>query len=240
MEDQIAPPDRRTLTPAIVASAVFVAACAVFAIAFVGARGGLELPVASRGPVAVATDVPVATPTEAGASPLPPTAAPTAAPSPPPSVGPTPVSTPAPTAIPTPAPTFAHPTLEPGDPLLALPSCADRPGCFEYVVVRFDTLSGIISRYLLDYDVLAALNPGRLSDPSLIVVGQVLYLGRDPLARLEPCPAGEPCVLYAVQAGDSLAEIANRYLLTRDAILAANPGLSRPIQPGQVIRLPRG
>jgi hypothetical protein len=100
-------------------------------------------------------------------------------------------------------------------------------------------LSGIISRYLLDIDVLEALNPGGLADPGLIVVGQELYLGRDPLARLDPCPDGEACALYVVQADDSIAEIAARYLLTRDAILEANPGLPRPIVEGQVIKLPR-
>ena len=234
--------DRRTVTPAIVASAVFVAACAVFAIAFVGARGGLDMPVAAtRGPIAAASEAP----TEAPAPPStePPTAAPTSppsiAPSTAPSLAPTVAPTVAPSAEPSAAPTFAVPTLEPGDPLLALPECDDHPGCFEYTVVRFDTLSGIISRYRLDIDVLEALNPGQLSNPSLLRVGQVLFVGRDPLARLDPCPNGEACVLYAVVAGDSIPEIADRYLLTRDAILAANPGMPRPIQPGQVIKLPR-
>jgi hypothetical protein len=240
LSDLTAPRDRRTVTPAIVVSAVFVAACAVFAIAFVGARGGLQMPIAATdAPVAVASEEPIE-PTEAPlvteppATPAPPTLPPTAAPTvapPPPTV--------APTVAPTPVPTFAIPTLEPGDPLLALEECDDRPGCFEYIVVRGDTLSGIISRYLLDIDVLEALNPGRLSDPSLVVVGQLLYLGRDPLARLEPCPNGEACALYVVQAGDSIAEIADRYLLTREQVLDANPGLPRPIQPGQVIKLPR-
>jgi LysM repeat protein len=158
---------------------------------------------------------------------------------------PTPTSTVAPSAVPPPtaepsvAPTFAPPTLEPGDPLLALPACAGHPACRVYTVNRGDTLSGIISRYLLDIDVLEALNPGRLTDPGLIVTGQELYLGRDPLARLDPCPNGEACALYVVEAGDSIAEIAARYLLTRDAILEANPGLPRPILEGQVLKLPR-
>ena len=241
MEDPEGPRDRRTLTPAIVASAVFVAACAVFAIAFVGARGGLEMPVAaSLPPVAHASNEP-AQPTEPAptggvATPIPsisPSAAPTPVSSPPPSI------VPSPTTAPSAAPTFAIPTLEPGDPLLALPECQGHPGCFEYTIVRFDTLSGIISRFRLDIDVLEALNPGQLSNPSVIRTGQVLYVGRDPLARLDPCPNGEACALYVVQAGDSIAEIADRYLLTRESILAANPDLPRPIQPGQVIKLPR-
>ena len=236
MEERSAPRGRRTVSPAIVASAVFVAACAVFAIAFVGARGGLDLPLASTDPpVAVATDGPTEPPPPSATLPpvtiAPPTLAPTAAPTAPPTA--------APTVEPTPVPTFAIPTLEPGDSLLALDECEGHPGCFEYTIVRGDTLSGIITRYLLDIDVLEALNPGRLSDPGLIVVGQLLYLGRDPLARLDPCPNGEACALYVVQPGDSIAEIAARYLMTRDAILTANPGLPRPIQPDQAIKLPR-
>ncbi len=245
MSEATAPRDRRTITPAIVTSAIFVAACAVFAIAFIGARGGLQMPVAAtEPPVAVASEAPLEPTAPPLATPPPATLAPpTAAPSPPPTIAPTVVPTTAPTSAPTlaptPAPTFAIPTLEPGDPLLRLDECDDHPGCFEYIVVRGDTLSGIISRYLLDIDVLEALNPGRLSDPSLVVVGQLLYLGRDPLARLDPCPNGEACALYVVQPGDSLAEIAARYLLTREQILHANPGLPRPIQPDQVIELPR-
>ena len=240
MEEPSAPRGSRTVSPAIVASAVFVAACAVFAIACVGARGGLQMPVAATtAPVAVAT----AEPSEPPATMTPPPttlAPPTLVPTLTPTAAPTVVPTAAPTVVPTAAPTFAIPTLEPGDPLLALPECDGHPGCFEYVVVRGDTLSGIISRYLLDIDILEALNPGRLSDPSLVVVGQLLYVGRDPLARLDPCPDGEACALYVVQPGDSIAEIAERYLLTREAIVDANPGLQRPIVAGQVLKLPRG
>ena len=242
MEDPTALRDRRTFTPAIVASSIFTAACAVFAIAFVSARGGLQLPVAaSQPPVAAATAAPAP-----DASPVPTTspppsllASPTPAPTaPPPTLAPEPSPT-TPEATPPPPTPFVPPTLEPGDPLLALRECEDHPGCFEYTVVRGDTLSGIISDYLLDIDILEALNPGRLSDPSLIVTGQLLYLGRDPLARLEPCPDGEPCALYVVRAGDTINQVAARYLLTREAILEANPGMPRPIEQGQVIRLPR-
>jgi nucleoid-associated protein YgaU len=230
------------VTPAIVISGVFLAACAVFAIAFVGARGGLQMPVAaSHRPVAVGSELPTAgSPSLAVASP---------ASSPAASIGPTlapptlPPATPAPTIVPPPtaAPTApaAGPTLAPGDPLLTLPPCGTHLACREYRVVRGDTLSGIISRYRLDIDVLQALNPGHLLDPSLIVTNQLIYLGRDPLARLDPCPGGEACAIYVVQSGDTVSGIAARYLLTTDAILAANPGLPRPIQPGQEIRLPR-
>jgi nucleoid-associated protein YgaU len=237
VDDPGAARDRRTVTPAIVVSGVFVAACAVFAIAFVSARGGLQMPIAATlPPVAFASPAPSDTlsPTELPSPDGAASIAPPAATVPPePTIAPTNPPTPRPTK-----PPFALPTLAPGDPLLALPRCADHPACVEYTVAHNDTLSSIISRYRLDIDVLEALNPGRLSNPSLIVTGELLYLGRSPLARLEPCSGGEACVLYVVQSGDTISQIAARYLLTSDAILAANPGLPRPIVPGQEIKLP--
>ena len=224
--------ERRTLTPAVLASALFVAASAVFAVTFVAGRGGLDMPVASRGPVAVASPEPsLPEPT-----PPPPTPVVTAVPAtlaPPTSAPPTA----APTVAPTPAPTAPAPTLDPDDPLLALAECPDHPGCFLYVVQRFDTMSGIVSRYLLSLTVVLALNP-QVSDPSVIVTGQTLYLGRTPFVRLDPCPDQPACSLYVVVSGDSLAGIAARFGLTVEQIRDQNPGMPRPLSVGQVIELP--
>lgn len=237
MSEGSAPTGPRTITSAVLAAALFTAACAVFAITFVAARGGLTMPVAaSLAPVAQASEnpsgEPSAEPSTPAASLVPPpssdpTLPPTAEPTPPPVL-------PSPTPEPSPG---VRPTLEPGDPLLALRECPAHPGCFEYVVQRFESLSQIISRYRLDYDVLVALNPS-LVNPNLIVTGQTLLLARDPFVLLDPCPAGEACVLYVVRAGDSVAEIAGRYGLDRDVIVAANPEMPRPIVAGQVIKLP--
>src|SRR6478672_8735397 len=105
MQDQPERREHRVMTPAVVASALFVAACATFAISFVAARGGLHLvPGATPPPVAVATPEPPPSPEQ--------TLAPTAPP-----------VTPAPTLEPTLAPTeppFALATMKPGDPLLTL------------------------------------------------------------------------------------------------------------------------
>jgi hypothetical protein len=224
--------ERRTLTPAVLASALFVAASAVFAVTFVAGRGGLDMPVASRGPVAVASPgpslaEPTAPPPSAVVTPLPATL-------PPPTVAP---PTAGPTVAPTPAPTVPTPTLDPDDPLLALPECPDRPGCFLYVIQRFDTMSGIVSRYLLSLTVVLALNP-EVSDPSVIVTGQTLYLGRSPFVRLEPCPDEPACSVYVVVSGDSLAGIAARFGLTVEQVRDQNPGMARPLSVGQVIELP--
>lgn len=218
--------ERRTLTPAVIAAGLFVAACATFAVTFVAARGGLQLPIAATPPpVAVASAEPtvLATP---GPLPTPePTVTPTEAP---------------PTVIPTVTPTlppFALPTMKPGDPLLALDQCPDHPACFIYVVQRSDTFNRILNRYDLKEAVILALNP-KLDDPSLIVVGQKLYLGRSRFARLDPCPNGERCFLYTVVKGDAVNDIAARYGITSQAILDANPTMPHPIVPGVVLKLP--
>jgi LysM domain len=238
VEDRPEHRERRILTPAVLASALFAAACATFAVSFVAARGGLQLPSnASAPPVAIASLEPTELPTpEPLSSPAPSLAAtpePTPAPTPEPTVEPT-------TAPPTEAPTeppFALPTPKPNDPLRALPQCPNHPACFIDVVQRGDTMNRILNRYNLDLDVVMALNP-KLDDPSLIVVGQKLFLGRDRFARLDPCPNGERCFLYTVVKGDAVKDIAARYGITEEAIFAANPTMPHPIVPGLVLKLP--
>ncbi len=233
MDGHPEPPERRTLTPAVIAATLFVAACATFAVSFVAARGGLTLPIAaSRPPVAIASPEASETP-EPTETPLPissaePTVAPTE----------TPIPTVPPTEPPpTQPPAFALPAIKANDPLRSLPQCPDHPVCFEYVVQHNDTMNRILGRYNLDLDVVLALNP-QIKDPSVIVVNHTLYLGRDRFARLDLCPNGERCLLYKVVSGDSLKIIAARYAITTDSIRTANPGMPSPITPGLVLKLP--
>lgn len=230
MEGPVELPVRRALTPAVLASVVFVVACAAVAIAFVAARGGLQMPIAASGSQSPAAS---ADRSEAPASPMPSTPvvatmAPTSAPSGPPA---TPTAAP-PSSAPTAAPT-------PFDPLFALPPCPDQPGCYEYLVKRGDSLSGVASRYAIPVSTVLALNPA-ITDPSTIVVGQILYLGRDPFLRLPPCETVPKCSLYTVRAGDTLSTIAGRFHITVESILAANPliGDANSIYSGQVLQLP--
>jgi len=218
------PTGRSTLTPAVLASALFVAACAVFAVTFVAARGGLSMPIAPTGSaVAVASPQPSVT------------SAPTAVPT----------TSPPATALPTGQPSLAPtegPTATPAgtpDPLTALPGCPGQPGCYEYLIQRNDTLSHVADRYGIPMSIVLALNP-QITDASTIVVGQILYLGRDLFVRLPPCGAEPDCSLYTVQPGDRLSTIAGRFGLTLDTVLAANPEITdaNSIVSGQVIRLP--
>jgi nucleoid-associated protein YgaU len=220
---------RRTLTPAVLAAAIFTTVCALASISFVAANGGLTLPLAgtpSPGAVAAASPTAAAEPL---VSPSPilsaGTPVPTLAPleSPVPSISPTPGATPAGTP----------------DPLAVLPPCPDHPGCYEYTIRRGDSLSTIGDRWLIPVSTIEALNP-QITDPSTIVVGQILYLGRTPFVRLEACPNVSGCYLYVIRPGDRLSTIAGRFGTTTTAILDANPAITDPnaIYSGQTIRLP--
>jgi nucleoid-associated protein YgaU len=224
-----AAPVRRTLTPAVVLAAGFAALCAFVSISFVAGRGGLLLPLASPGESSVAL---VSLAPDSSTSPVPSSAAATTPSpeaslvqtfSPPPSVEST--------AAPTPAGT--------PDPLAALPACPDHPGCYLYTIRRGDTLSTVSDRWLIGVWLLEALNP-QVTDPSTIVVGQTLYLGRSPFVRLDRCPDVQNCYLYVVRPGDRLSTIAGRFAITTAAILALNPRITDPnaIYSGQTIRLP--
>jgi hypothetical protein len=224
-----AAPAGRTLTPAVVLAAGFAILCALASVGFVAGRGGLLLPVASLGASSVALASLAPTPSPSGA----PSSLATSTPSAEPSAIPS--ASPAPSAGPTPQPT---PVGTP-DPLTALPACPDHPGCYLYTIRRGDTLSTISDRWLIGVWLLEALNP-QVTDPSTIVVGQTLYLGRSPFVRLDRCPDVPNCYLYVVRPGDRLSTIAGRFAITTSAILALNPRITDPnaIYSGQTIRLP--
>lgn len=220
---------RRAVTPAVLLATAFTTLCAIVSIGFVAARGGLELPVV--GPVASAvaraSQPPTATPTATSTAPSvgPATAEPS------PSNGPSEAPSPGPTSEPTPAGT--------PDPLTALPACPDHPGCYEYTIRRGDALSTIADHWLISIQTLQALNP-QITDPSTIVVGHVLFLGRSPFVTLDACPDAPACYFYVVRPGDRLSTIAGRYGITTEAILQLNPRITDPnaIYSGQTIRLP--
>ena len=228
MDAPSTPSGRRTLTPAVLLAVIFTTACALATVAFVAARGGLDLPLAmpAASDVARASVAPSAAESPAGTSvPSPSDTVPTPSGSP--------VTTPAPTITPAPTP---GPTP---DPLTALPACPDRPGCYEYTIRRGDTLSTISDRWEIPLRTLEALNP-QLASPGTIVVGQTLFLGRTPLVSLPACPDAPACYLYVVRPGDRLSTIAGRYQVAIQMILAFNPKITDPnaIFSGQTIRLP--
>ncbi|MGE5404456.1 MAG: LysM peptidoglycan-binding domain-containing protein, partial [Candidatus Saccharibacteria bacterium] len=108
------------------------------------------------------------------------------------------------------------------------PVCNGQP----YVVKAGDTMYLIAQRYGVPLNVLIFANP-QITNPDLIVPGQIICI-----------PASFPatCVgqLYTVKQGDTLFLIAQRYGVSLDALIAANPQIVNPdiIQPGQIICIP--
>ncbi len=229
METPSTPSGRRTLTPAVLLAVVFTTACALASVAFVAARGGLDLPLAMPAPSGVARASIAPTGATTGSAP-PPTLAPSSAPTR------TPTSSPAPSVPPTTGPT---PEVTP-DPLTALAPCpGGLYGCYLYTVQRGETLSTIADRWLIPIATVVTLNP-QVADPRIIVVGQTLYLGRTPFVRLSECNDFSGCYRYVVRPGDRLSTIAGRYGVTIALIVAVNPGITNPnaIYSGQTIHLP--
>ncbi|MDA8335822.1 MAG: LysM domain-containing protein [Peptococcaceae bacterium] len=102
-----------------------------------------------------------------------------------------------------------------------------------YVVQPGDTMSGIAAMFGVPLADLTAANP-QIKDPNTIYPGQTVYV-----------PAGgghhaPPSHFYVVQKGDTMSSIADRYGLSVDALIKANPQIKDPdtIYPGQVIYIP--
>jgi LysM domain len=225
------PSGRPTLTPAVLLAVVFTTVCALASVAFVAARGGLDLPVArpSAAALAIASTVPTAPPSVVPTVVTTPSAATEPAPTPIPTLEPTPIPSPTPGTGPQPAP----------NPMTLLRRCPDYPACWEYTVRRGDSFSAVADHWRISIELLAWLNP-QVTDPRTIVIGEVLYLGLDGYARLHLCPDQSGCYLYVVRPGDRLSTIAGHLGITTAAIVAFDPKISDPnaIFSGETIRVP--
>jgi spore coat assembly protein SafA len=104
-----------------------------------------------------------------------------------------------------------------------------------YTVVAGDTLFLIAKRFGVSLEALIAANP-QIPDPDLIFPGQVICVPFMPMPPVPHCPGAT----YIVVQGDTLFQIAQRFGVTLEALLAVNPQITNPdlIFPGQVICLP--
>ncbi|MEW6080479.1 MAG: SafA/ExsA family spore coat assembly protein [Bacillota bacterium] len=111
------------------------------------------------------------------------------------------------------------------------------PPCPEGFLVTVrpgDTLFLIARRFGVSLNALIAANP-QIANPNLIFPGQQICV---PVSPAPPaCPGG---FLYTVRRGDTLFTIAQRFGVSLQAIIRANPQIANPnlIFPGQVICVP--
>ena len=155
-----------------------------------------------------------------------------------------PVQPPAPTAAPPPAPTTAAP---PPAPTTAAPAS----GGLTYTVQSGDTLAAIADRFNVTVDEIISAN--NIQNADVISIGQqfVIPTGSGGGAASGAAAAGASTAgatgttsadgsTYTVASGDSLASIANRFNVSLDDLLAANPAIENQdvISIGQVINIP--
>ena len=105
------------------------------------------------------------------------------------------------------------------------------PGGTLYTIRAGDTLFALAQRYNTTVDAILRANPG--IDPNNLRVGQIICIpGTGPV----PCPGG---TLYTIRAGDTLFSLAQRFNVTVDAIIQANPGIDpNNLRVGQEICIP--
>ena len=108
-----------------------------------------------------------------------------------------------------------------------------------YTVVSGDTMFFIAQRFGVTLNALIAANP-HITNPGLIFPGDVLCVpgvvgGREPVS----CPVGFRG-RYTVVSGDTMFLIAQRFGVTLNALIAANPHITDPnvIFPGDVLCVP--
>ncbi|HHY09351.1 MAG TPA: SafA/ExsA family spore coat assembly protein [Firmicutes bacterium] len=109
-------------------------------------------------------------------------------------------------------------------------------GTFPYTVKPGDSMWSIARRFGVSLDALIAANP-QIPDPSRIQPGQIVCV---PTTMPPPgeCPRGT--FPYTVKQGDSMWLIAQRFGVTLNALIAANPQITNPsqIKPGQIVCVP--
>ncbi|PRW61029.1 spore coat assembly domain [Chlorella sorokiniana] len=122
------------------------------------------------------------------------------------------------------------------------PAPGDTTNCRVYVAESGDSLSIISTAFVVDLAELQALN-NNTEAGTVLQPGQRVFL---PPFNKDACGSGvevtkpSTCRAYAVQAGDTLFQIAGDFQTTTDLLISVNPELAAggPLAPGTQVKLP--
>ncbi len=111
-----------------------------------------------------------------------------------------------------------------------VPTCP--PGFTTHTVIAGETMFMIARRFGISLRELLAANP-QITDPNTLTVGQVICVPSRP-----SCPPGS--ATYVVRSGDTMFSIAQRFGISLDALVRANPQVLDPgrLSPGDVLCIP--
>lgn len=124
------------------------------------------------------------------------------------------------------------------EPLVQPQAVVQQPNCaFKYAVQPGDSIYLIAQRFNINIDALLNANP-QVTNPDQIFPGLVLCIPDQELGGMPPADCSG--FIYTVMQGDTLWLISQRFGVSLQAIINANPQVTNPnrIFPGQRICIP--
>jgi peptidoglycan endopeptidase LytF len=107
-------------------------------------------------------------------------------------------------------------------------------GSFPYTIKSGDTLYALARKYNTTVEAIMRINPG--IDPNNLQIGQVICIPQA-APPVPSCPNG---FLYTIRPGDTLFALSQRFGVSVQAIINANPGIDpNNLQIGQIICIPQ-
>jgi len=134
----------------------------------------------------------------------------------------------------------ANPGIDPNNlqigRIICIPGAGPMPSCpngFLYTIRSGDTLFALGQRFNVSVQAIINANPG--IDPNNLQVGRIICIPTMGMPT-PSCPNG---FLYTIRSGDTLFALSQRFNVSVQAIINANPGINpNNLQIGQVICIP--